>query len=1172
MKTKTEFNTKSVINDKKTWLMPFLFNMAIMLISIMSFSQSLTFTSDGIFLVPVGVTNISVKVWGGGGGGGYVTTNGGGGGGGGGYSEGTVSVNPGEILNVIIGSGGAGGNIGSNGENSSFSTITAYGGQGGQGITGGSGGSGSTINGNNGSNNNAIWNPNLTWNPNCNWDEYCHYVARGYWYYYWCVYNVWWCRDWIDTSYYEGCYWGCYQGGYEYQAGSGGAGATNLNGESFGGGGGGGGGTSGGIPGNGGNGQIIISWTICNSSTVPTLSTSSSTNCGTQATTLSIATGLLNSATAWQWYSGSCGGTSIGSGSSVVVSPAMNTTYYARGEGGCTAPGSCESITIAVNPLPNISSTMPASRNGRGTLILGATASSGIINWYAVPTGGISLGTGTSFMTPSISSTTIYYVDATYNGCTSARTAVIASIVCVIVNIPDTNLKAALVAMPFINTNGDGEIDVCEAAGYNGVIYVFGSGISDMTGIEAFTAITGLDCSNNLLSSLDVSQNTALWNLDCYGNSLNSLILGHNTSLNFLNCSNNNLSSLDISNTTTLGFLSCAYNSLISLNISNNHLGNLYCPNNLLSNLDVSSNTSLGYLNCSYNSLISLNVANGNDTYLYLETNNNPNLTCIQVDNAAWSTANWTVGGGNIDATASFSLNCNSSACTAIVNIPDTNLKAALVAMPFINTNGDGEIQVCEAEAYKEGINVFGYGITDMTGIEAFTAITGLDCAENSLSSLDVSHNTALNILGCTWNSITSLDVSHNISLMHLDCSNNSLSSLNISNNTLLMDLYCNNNSLSNLDVSANTWLSLLDCSNNSLIGLNVANGNNTSFWGFNATINPNLTCIQVDNVPWSTTNWTVGNGNIVAISSFSLNCSCINPGNGGSIINNQTISGGTIPSGITNVALPVGAIGTIEYQWQQSTISNNSGFTDIVGANTDSYNPGILNVTTWYKRLARVNCMSDWTGAVASNTVEITVNSSTKVLTARVLIEGLYAGNGMMNQAQSLSGAQYGEGVADKITVELHNATAPYEIAYTFSNINLNTNGTSTISDLPGNISGNYYIVIKHRNSIETWSNDVFDFTGAGPFSYDFFNAAAKAFGNNMKQIAGAIFVLYGGDASQDGVVDGTDMALIDNSSRVVMNGYYPEDINGDGVVDGSDMAVIDNNSRIVVLVIRPY
>jgi hypothetical protein len=88
--------------------------------------------------------------------------------------------------------------------------------------------------------------------------------------------------------------------------------------------------------------------------TEPTLNTSSLINCGVKSTTLSIASGALNSAANWQWYKDSCGGIYIGSGPSVTFYPSTTTTYYARGEGGCVSPGPCGSITVTVNPRPAI--------------------------------------------------------------------------------------------------------------------------------------------------------------------------------------------------------------------------------------------------------------------------------------------------------------------------------------------------------------------------------------------------------------------------------------------------------------------------------------------------------------------------------------------------------------------------------------------------------------------------------------------------------------------------------------------------------------------------------------------------------------------------------------------------------------------------------------------------
>jgi len=208
-----------------------------------------------------------------------------------------------------------------------------------------------------------------------------------------------------------------------------------------------------------------------------------------------------------------------------------------------------------------------------------------------------------------------------------------------------------------------------------------------------------------------------------------------------------------------------------------------------------------------------------------------------------------------------------------IVNIPDANFKAFLVATPTINTNSDTEIQVSEATAYTGSMYCQLQNISDLTGIEAFTALTILKCSDNNLSSLNVTQNTSLQSLYCQNNQLTSLDVIQNTNLNYFYCYNNSISSLDVSQNTNLIKLWCFDNQLISLDVTQNTGLDKLKCHTNQLTSLNVANGNNSSLTDFEATGNPNLTCIQVDNIAWSTTNWGAPYSIDVG-ASFSLNCS----------------------------------------------------------------------------------------------------------------------------------------------------------------------------------------------------------------------------------------------------------------------------------------------------------
>jgi hypothetical protein len=211
------------------------------------------------------------------------------------------------------------------------------------------------------------------------------------------------------------------------------------------------------------------------------------------------------------------------------------------------------------------------------------------------------------------------------------------------VNIPDANFKAYLVGNTSINTNGDSEIQVSEATAFNGTIYCSNRNIADLTGIEYFPALTTLNCYTNPLTTLDVSNNTALTELRCWGNQLTSLDVSQNTALTTLQCQGNQLTSLDVSNNTALTELRCWGNQLTSL--------------------DVSQNTALTTLNCIVNQLTTLDVRNGNNTNITtFASTYNPNLYCIDVDNATWSTANWIVANGSIDNQHYFNTNCSGTA------------------------------------------------------------------------------------------------------------------------------------------------------------------------------------------------------------------------------------------------------------------------------------------------------------------------------------------------------------------------------------------------------------------------------------------------------------------------------------------------------------------------------
>ena len=141
-------------------------------------------------------------------------------------------------------------------------------------------------------------------------------------------------------------------------------------------------------------------------------------------------------------------------------------------------------------------------------------------------------------------------------------------------------------------------------------ISVINQNITTLKGIEYFRKLKTLSCSDNQLTSLDVSKNTELQKLYCDGNQLTSLEVGENTVLDTLHCYNNQLTSLDVSKNTNLTLLYCDSNQLTSLDVSQNTaLQELYCDSNQLTSLDVSQNNKLEKLYCSENQLTSLKLS-----------------------------------------------------------------------------------------------------------------------------------------------------------------------------------------------------------------------------------------------------------------------------------------------------------------------------------------------------------------------------------------------------------------------------------------------------------------------------------------------------------------------------------------------------------------------------------
>jgi hypothetical protein len=120
-----------------------------------------------------------------------------------------------------------------------------------------------------------------------------------------------------------------------------------------------------------------------------------------------------------------------------------------------------------------------------------------------------------------------------------------------------------------------------------------------------------------------------------------------------------------------------------------------------------------------------------------------------------------------------------------------------------------------------------------------------------------------------------------------------------------------------------------------------------------------------------------VGQG--VGFYAIGVKASCTNPTASGTIAETQTICSGGDPATFTSSVAASGNVGTLEYKWQYSSTSDfSSDINDIASSNAETYDaPSGLTATRYYRRLARVSCKADWTGAAESNILTVTVRTA---------------------------------------------------------------------------------------------------------------------------------------------------------------------------------------------------
>ena len=423
------------------------------------------------------------------------------------------------------------------------------------------------------------------------------------------------------------------------------------------------------------------------------------------------------------------------------------------------------------------------------------------------------------------------------------------------------------IAVTLCDLDGDGKVSRAEALNLE-TLDVTKMGITDLTGIEWFTNLRILNCSeNSSLKTLDISNNTALEELKCRNCKITNLDVSKNVALKILNCYGCNMKKLDVSNNPLLTSLDCGYNSITSLDLSHNpeitelfcegysypgtwsetstnrirvlnlkgctKLRNLSCSyqllaslnlsdcvslteldlsKNVLLGLDLSHNTKLSKLDCTNNRIPSLNLSH-NASLTTCEISYNP-LSTINVGGVLSSLEFKTEGGTykesttlDIIATKLESASISSSQLTRIKFSKSTTLKSVSLEVSSLS-----ELDLSPLPNLSSAyIRAYSLKTLDLRNNPQLSSLTCYQC--ETLREVNLPNSESLTTASFnSCNQIPSIDFSVAPNLQKLDIvSCSAWNTLDLSNNlslkSLEIDAHFNNSSLNNIDVGVNPYL-----------------------------------------------------------------------------------------------------------------------------------------------------------------------------------------------------------------------------------------------------------------------------------------------------------------------------------------------------------------------------
>lgn len=912
-----------------------------------------------------------------------------------------------------------------------------------------------------------------------------------------------------------------------------------------------------------------------------TISTPINSYCASGTPVLSL-TGSAGGAIQWQSSSVSATGpwTNVGTGTaSYTPASALNQTTYFQAMVSCGATTVYSNVmTITVNN-PQVLTTTPASRCGIGSVTLGATSDPGnTIKWYSTPTGGVSLATGNSFATPTIASTTTYYASASA-GLGSMNVGKVS----LSPGSTQNTGTAAYIIFDAISGFTLNTVDIYPYGTTNAVAGTMTISLDNSSGVSLQTttvSVIAYTAANPTMQTVPVNFNITpgtgyRLRFSAYTGGVTGALRDLTTATPPAVFPYTIPGVVSITNSSAAGYYYYFYNWSVSSGCEGTRTpvtatitappamtvsaaDPTLCPGGTTS-VSVSSPNDPNYT-YTWSSIPGGFTATGNGPHTVSPTTTTKYYVSA-IDNSAGSFA----GCANLD-----SVTVITAATLSAGTVSASQTQYCVTGTPTLMVTGSSggaiQWQTSTVSATGPWTNV-GTGATTYTPTLSQTTYIRVDvsCQSTSVQSNVVTVNvTTPSILSTTPGVVCG--TSGSATLMATSTAGSVPQWYTTPTGGTAVGTG-NSYTTPVISSSTNYYASALEGSGG--IGTATMPAQSTTFSGnvrgywFTAPAAFTITSVHV---PMTGTSQSIAivkfNGSVppptysTTTNAFTTLFLTQNNSNTGAITCNVAVAAGDVigmlgqmgnvtsygpatnPTSITIAGSPVSLtrmgmqfpLGTTAPQdlWQEVTATSNIGRVEF------TYTQGCEGLRT---------------------AVPVTVGPCNSTLNLTCLIQGYWDGTSMLpvlaNQFEPTTPT-----ACDSIDVELRDGTT-YALAQSVRTV-LQQNGTATCIFPP--VSGSYYIVIKHRNAIQTWSANPVVF-GATPVTYDFTTTANKAYGDNQKEVSPGVFALYSGDVVVDENMDLLDINAVEADITAFGSGYLPTDINGDGNVDLLDSPPAEDN-----------